>query len=154
MNSTYLLTSPQANFPCAEIQHFLKGHMRKVLMFLHGDFRYTIPLVIGHLGCVVYCDPPYLPASETAILRLTASHLLMKITVTWLRCFHTSTTMQKYHLSYLAVTHAETHQIYYPFNLKLSTFGAQWGQNSQPCWRGYRYSACLRLLWECGRWLS
>lgn len=53
-------------FPVAEIQHFAKRAWEKGAMFLHGDFRETIPLAIGHSGCVVYCDPPYLPASETA----------------------------------------------------------------------------------------
>jgi len=53
-------------FPAAEIQHFAKRAWDKSAMFLHGDFRETIPLSIGHSGCVVYCDPPYLPASDTA----------------------------------------------------------------------------------------
>lgn len=53
-------------FPVAEIQHFAKRAWEKSAMFLHGDFRETIPLSIGHSNCVVYCDPPYLPASETA----------------------------------------------------------------------------------------
>lgn len=52
--------------PVAEIQHFAKRAWEKGAMFLHGDFRETIPLAIGHSNCVVYCDPPYLPASKTA----------------------------------------------------------------------------------------
>lgn len=53
-------------FPVAEIQHFAARAWEKGAMFLHGDFRETIPLAIGHSNCVIYCDPPYLPASETA----------------------------------------------------------------------------------------
>lgn len=53
-------------YPVADIQHFAKRAWDKGAMFLHGDFRETIPLSIGHSGCVVYCDPPYLPASDTA----------------------------------------------------------------------------------------
>lgn len=54
-------------FPVAEIQHFAKRAYEKGAQFLCADFRYTIPVASRVFeNTVIYCDPPYLPASATA----------------------------------------------------------------------------------------
>lgn len=54
-------------FPVAEIQHFAKRAYEKGAQFLCADFRYTIPVASRIFErTVIYCDPPYLPASKTA----------------------------------------------------------------------------------------
>lgn len=54
-------------FPVEEILHFAKRAWEKNAMFISGDFRITLPIVcMYHEDTLIYCDPPYLPASKTA----------------------------------------------------------------------------------------
>lgn len=105
-------------FPVAEIQHFAKRAWDKRALFLHGDFRATIPVAIGHSKCVVYCDPPYLPASETANFTAyskpftDADHLALVAML--LRAFN----LAKIPSVISGSDTPETRQIYYPFIFK------------------------------------
>lgn len=105
-------------FPVAEIQHFAKRAWEKGAMFLHGDFRETIPLAIGHSGCVVYCDPPYLPASETANFTAYGKPFTdedHRALVAMLSRLYNNAKIP----SVISGSDTpETHQIYYPFTLK------------------------------------
>lgn len=105
-------------FPVADIQHFAKRAWEKGAMFLHGDFRATIPLAIGHSGCVVYCDPPYLPASETANFTAYGKPFTDEDHRTLVAMLSRLYNNVKIPSVISGSDTPETHQIYYPFNLK------------------------------------
>lgn len=105
-------------FPVADIQHFAKRAWEKGAMFLHGDFRATIPLAIGHSGCVVYCDPPYLPASETANFTAYGKPFTDEDHRTLVAMLSRLYNNAKIPSVISGSDTPETHQIYYPFNLK------------------------------------
>lgn len=54
-------------FPEAEMRLFAEKASDTKVVFIHGDFRQSIPDVmqLAH-DAVIYCDPPYIPASDTA----------------------------------------------------------------------------------------
>ncbi|WP_410741817.1 DNA adenine methylase [Citrobacter freundii] len=54
-------------FPEAEMRLFAEKASDTKAVFIHGDFRQSIPDVmqLAH-DAVIYCDPPYIPASDTA----------------------------------------------------------------------------------------
>ncbi|HGG9089437.1 Dam family site-specific DNA-(adenine-N6)-methyltransferase [Enterobacter hormaechei subsp. steigerwaltii] len=54
-------------FPEAEMRLFAEKANDTKAIFIHGDFRQTIPDVMRlAYDAVIYCDPPYLPVSDTA----------------------------------------------------------------------------------------
>ncbi|EIJ3706681.1 Dam family site-specific DNA-(adenine-N6)-methyltransferase [Escherichia coli] len=54
-------------FPEKEVRLFAEKASDTKAVFIHSDFRHSIPDVmqLAH-DAVIYCDPPYIPASETA----------------------------------------------------------------------------------------
>lgn len=54
-------------FPEAEMRLFAEKASDTKALFIHSDFRQSIPDVmqLAH-DAVIYCDPPYIPASDTA----------------------------------------------------------------------------------------
>lgn len=54
-------------FPEKEVRIFAEKASDTKAVFIHSDFRHSIPDVmqLAH-DAVIYCDPPYIPASETA----------------------------------------------------------------------------------------
>lgn len=54
-------------FPEAEMRLFAEKASDTKAVFIHSDFRQSIPDVmqLAH-DAVIYCDPPYIPASDTA----------------------------------------------------------------------------------------
>lgn len=54
-------------FPEAEMRLFAEKASDTKAVFIHSDFRQSIPYVmqLAH-DAVIYCDPPYIPASDTA----------------------------------------------------------------------------------------
>lgn len=54
-------------FPEAEMRLFAEKASDTEAVFIHSDFRQSIPDVmqLAH-DAVIYCDPPYIPASDTA----------------------------------------------------------------------------------------
>ncbi|WP_446896715.1 Dam family site-specific DNA-(adenine-N6)-methyltransferase [Citrobacter freundii] len=54
-------------FPKAEMRLFAEKASDTKAVFIHSDFRQSIPYVmqLAH-DAVIYCDPPYIPASDTA----------------------------------------------------------------------------------------
>lgn len=54
-------------FPEEEMRLFAEKANDTNAIFIHGDFRQTIPDVMQlAYDAVIYCDPPYLPVSDTA----------------------------------------------------------------------------------------
>ncbi|AKL09243.1 TPA: Dam family site-specific DNA-(adenine-N6)-methyltransferase [Klebsiella oxytoca] len=54
-------------FPEKEMRLFAEKANDTKAIFLHADFRHSIPDVIQlAYDAVIYCDPPYIPASKTA----------------------------------------------------------------------------------------
>lgn len=54
-------------FPEAEIRLFAEKANDTKAIFMHSDFRLSIRAVVyASYDAVIYCDPPYIPASETA----------------------------------------------------------------------------------------
>ena len=54
-------------FPADEMRSFAEKANDTKAVFIDGDFRHTIPDVVQLVyDAVIYCDPPYIPASETA----------------------------------------------------------------------------------------
>lgn len=54
-------------FPEEEMRLFAEKANDTKAIFIHGDFRQTIPDVMRlAYDAVIYCDPPYLPVSDTA----------------------------------------------------------------------------------------
>lgn len=54
-------------FPENEMRLFAEKARDTCSIFVCGDFRHTIPSMLGmETGEIVYCDPPYIPASDTA----------------------------------------------------------------------------------------
>ncbi|HEC0400357.1 TPA: Dam family site-specific DNA-(adenine-N6)-methyltransferase [Klebsiella aerogenes] len=54
-------------FPESEMRLFAEKARDTKAIFIYGDFRDTIPSSLEtEPGAVVYCDPPYIPSSETA----------------------------------------------------------------------------------------
>ncbi|MEG0098725.1 MAG: Dam family site-specific DNA-(adenine-N6)-methyltransferase [Citrobacter sp.] len=54
-------------FPEAEIRLFAEKANDTKAVFMHSDFRLSIRAVVyASYDAVIYCDPPYIPASETA----------------------------------------------------------------------------------------
>lgn len=54
-------------FPEEEMRLFAEKANDTKAIFIHGDFRQTIPDVMQlAYDAVIYCDPPYLPVSDTA----------------------------------------------------------------------------------------
>ncbi|HCB1499869.1 TPA: Dam family site-specific DNA-(adenine-N6)-methyltransferase [Klebsiella michiganensis] len=54
-------------FPEKEMRLFAEKANDTKAVFIDGDFRHTIPDVVQLVyDAVIYCDPPYIPASKTA----------------------------------------------------------------------------------------
>lgn len=54
-------------FPEKEMRLFAEKANDTKAIFFHGDFRYSIPDAMQlAYDAVIYCDPPYIPASKTA----------------------------------------------------------------------------------------
>ena len=54
-------------FPENEMRRFAEKANDTKAVFIDGDFRHTIPDVLQlAYDAVIYCDPPYIPASKTA----------------------------------------------------------------------------------------
>ncbi|MDK8024334.1 DNA adenine methylase, partial [Klebsiella michiganensis] len=54
-------------FPADEMRSFAEKANDTKAVFIDGDFRHTIPDVLQlAYDAVIYCDPPYIPASKTA----------------------------------------------------------------------------------------
>lgn len=54
-------------FPADEMRRFAEKASDTKTVFFHGDFRHAIPDAIQlAYDAVIYCDPPYIPASDTA----------------------------------------------------------------------------------------
>lgn len=54
-------------FPADEMRRFAEKANDTKAVFIDGDFRHTIPDVVQLVyDAVIYCDPPYIPASKTA----------------------------------------------------------------------------------------
>ncbi|MDW2637029.1 Dam family site-specific DNA-(adenine-N6)-methyltransferase [Citrobacter portucalensis] len=54
-------------FPEAEMRLFAEKANDTKAIFMHSDFRLSIRAVVyASYDAVIYCDPPYIPASETA----------------------------------------------------------------------------------------
>ncbi|HID8918109.1 TPA: DNA adenine methylase [Klebsiella michiganensis] len=54
-------------FPADEMRRFAEKANDTKAVFIDGDFRHTIPDVMQlAYDAVIYCDPPYIPASKTA----------------------------------------------------------------------------------------
>lgn len=54
-------------FPADELRSFAEKANDTKAVFIDGDFRHTIPDVVQLVyDAVIYCDPPYIPASKTA----------------------------------------------------------------------------------------
>lgn len=54
-------------FPADEMRSFAEKANDTKAVFIDGDFRHTIPDVMQlAYDAVIYCDPPYIPASKTA----------------------------------------------------------------------------------------
>ena len=54
-------------FPADEMRRFAEKANDTKVVFIDGDFRRTIPDAIQlAYNAVIYCDPPYIPASKTA----------------------------------------------------------------------------------------
>lgn len=54
-------------FPEEEMRLFAEKANDTKAVFIHGDFRQTIPDVMQlAYDAVIYCDPPYIPVSDTA----------------------------------------------------------------------------------------
>ncbi|HBV7996053.1 Dam family site-specific DNA-(adenine-N6)-methyltransferase [Citrobacter freundii] len=54
-------------FPEAEMRLFAEKASDTKAVFIHSDFRQSIPDVMQFAhDAVIYCDPPYIPASDTA----------------------------------------------------------------------------------------
>ncbi|MBJ9109991.1 Dam family site-specific DNA-(adenine-N6)-methyltransferase [Citrobacter sp. FDAARGOS_156] len=54
-------------FPEAEMRLFAEKANGTEAIFMHSDFRLSIRAVVyASYDAVIYCDPPYIPASETA----------------------------------------------------------------------------------------
>lgn len=53
-------------FPEKEIRQFAEKANDTRAVFMHLPFEHTIQLIANHASPVIYCDPPYLPASDTA----------------------------------------------------------------------------------------
>lgn len=54
-------------FPEEEMRLFAEKANDTKAIFVHGDFRHSIPDVMQRThDAVIYCDPPYIPASDTA----------------------------------------------------------------------------------------
>ncbi|HIC1650824.1 TPA: DNA adenine methylase [Klebsiella variicola] len=54
-------------FPADEMRSFAEKASDTKAIFIDGDFRHTIPDVMQlAYDAVIYCDPPYIPASKTA----------------------------------------------------------------------------------------
>lgn len=54
-------------FPADEMRSFAEKANDTKAVFIDGDFRHTIPDVVQLVyDAVIYCDPPYIPASKTA----------------------------------------------------------------------------------------
>ncbi|WP_053960293.1 Dam family site-specific DNA-(adenine-N6)-methyltransferase [Sulfobacillus thermosulfidooxidans] len=51
-------------FPEEEMRYFAMKAQAQDAQFIHADFRQV--MAQAHLGDVIYCDPPYVPLSETA----------------------------------------------------------------------------------------
>ncbi|AEX53137.1 methyl-directed repair DNA adenine methylase [Rahnella aquatilis CIP 78.65 = ATCC 33071] len=52
-------------FPEEEIRQFAEKANDTKAIFLHSSFQNTVAVMVG-TDAVIYCDPPYLPESETA----------------------------------------------------------------------------------------
>lgn len=136
-------------FPVAEIQYFAKRAWEKGAMFLHGDFRETIPLAIGHSGCVIYCDPPYLPASETANFTAYGKPFTdedHRALVAMLSRLYNQAKI----LSVISGSDTpETRQIYYPFILK--SFDVRRSVGAKTRNLAGEVIGSLRVCDECGQ---
>ncbi|THG63256.1 Dam family site-specific DNA-(adenine-N6)-methyltransferase [Klebsiella variicola] len=54
-------------FPADEMRRFAEKANDTKAVFIDGDFRHTVPYVMQlAYDAVIYCDPPYIPASKTA----------------------------------------------------------------------------------------
>ena len=53
-------------FPENEIRQFAEKVARCRVMFVCADFSFTLSMIPDSVSTVIYCDPPYIPASKTA----------------------------------------------------------------------------------------
>lgn len=73
-------------FPADEMRRFAEKANDTKAVFIDGDFRYTIPYVMQlAYDAVIYCDPPYIPASKTANFTAYGKPFTSTITATWLQ---------------------------------------------------------------------
>lgn len=136
-------------FPVEEIQHFAKRAWVKGAMFLHGDFRKTIPLAIGHSGCVIYCDPPYLPASETANFTAYGKPFTDEDHRALVEMLSRLYNHAKIPSVISGSDTPETRQVYYPFTLK--SFDVRRSVGAKTRNLAGEVIGSLRVCEECGQ---
>ncbi|MEK8576844.1 Dam family site-specific DNA-(adenine-N6)-methyltransferase [Escherichia coli] len=136
-------------FPVAEIQHFAQRAWEKGAMFLHGDFRETIPLAVGHSNCVVYCDPPYLPASETANFTTYGKPFTDEDHRALVEMLSRLYNLTKIPSVISGSDTPETRQIYYPFTLKSFDIRRSVGAKTRNL--AGEVIGSLRVCDECGQ---
>lgn len=105
-------------FPEAEMRLFAEKARDTKALFICNDFRTSIPYIAKNIpDSVIYCDPPYIPASETA--NFTAYGM------SFTQDDHRSLVRHLLHVNHLHGTRAvisnsdtpETREIYSAFNL-------------------------------------
>lgn len=105
-------------FPVAEIQHFAKRAYEKGAQFLCADFRYTIPVASRVFErTVIYCDPPYLPASKTADFTAYGKPFIADDHRDLVESLITAHNSEGCVSVFSGSDTPETRQIYYPFTL-------------------------------------
>lgn len=63
-NTPFGLYGNPVHFPSKEMLYFIEKCRSKKVDFVHADFRKTFKMIKD--GDILYCDPPYLPLSETS----------------------------------------------------------------------------------------